>query len=295
MGNPRCAAHKLWRMASGRSQHKPRRRRREPKSVLRMNGNGTGQEGDDVGDGGEDTTNDLAERDPDEWSAAPRGIGLRKRELGAAGPRRGRAEDGEEKVESFDWAAVAPEERKGERRGLDATAAGRRRGWVRTQARRWRSRGTGWREVRSTMLEAVSAAAAGAEKGRRRGSCVEAGGELVGVVDKKADGAQPLDPRAKVGAGELNQRHGWADRLTGGECGCGGRWTDMGCMDATSGTSGVSEMRVAKNVGRQARCWGSTSNVVSLGASVPDVLADEKALASEGMDYQVGIDTGCWL
>jgi hypothetical protein len=32
--------------------------------------------------------------------------------------------------------------------------------------------------------EAAAAAAAGAQKGRRRGSCVEAGGELVGVADK---------------------------------------------------------------------------------------------------------------
>ncbi|KAJ7797603.1 hypothetical protein B0H14DRAFT_2618827 [Mycena olivaceomarginata] len=40
-----------------------------------------------------------------------------------------------------------------------------------------------------------AAAAAGAQKGRQRGSGVETGTALVGVADKKADGAQPLDPR----------------------------------------------------------------------------------------------------
>jgi hypothetical protein len=48
------------------------------------------------------------------------------------------------------------------------------------------------------------------------------------------------------------------------------------------------------------RLLGSTLNVVSLKGyglefPVPDVPVDRKALALEGMDYQVGISIGCWL
>jgi uncharacterized surface anchored protein len=45
---------------------------------------------------------------------------------------------------------------------------------------------------------------------------------------------------------------------------------------------------------------GSTLNAVSLksyrqGASVPGIPVDGKALALEGIDYQVGINMGGWL
>ncbi|KAJ6582555.1 hypothetical protein DFH09DRAFT_1076425 [Mycena vulgaris] len=95
---------------------------------------GEGASESDVGDGGENTPSNLAERDADEWSAGPRRTGLTKGEVGAAARAHAR-EDIEEKCgiskgRRGNEGGQARWSRGGRRRVLDATAAGRRRVWV---------------------------------------------------------------------------------------------------------------------------------------------------------------------